>query len=375
MVALGYDDEIKALREHINEIDSRLVPLFEARMRAADDVAAVKQRYNVPVYDASREAAVIERALRRLQDASYAESLHLFYQSLMSISRQHQRNRISFPPSVERIDGAMGYLGLPGSFSYIAAKEAYPGAKLISLSSFGSIFEALKKGEITLAMLPVENTETGSITAVIDLLARYGYFIVAERLLKVTHSLLAPAGATLDTITKVYSHPEPIGQCSQFLADHPHIAAFPALSTAQAAQDVAQLNDITVGCIASAEAAEIYGLAELESGIQNSEGNSTRFAVVATQPHVKASCDKTSVVFMVEHRPGSLHDVLKLFSDGGVNIMKLESRPLKDRPFEYLFHLDFEGSVADSHVAAVLDSVREKSTELTWLGSYPRMVQ
>jgi chorismate mutase/prephenate dehydratase len=372
---MGYENEIRVLRDHINEIDSQLVPLFEARMRAADDVAALKQKFGMPVYDASREAAVIEKALGRLQDASYAESLCRFYQSLMSISRQRQRSRISFPPSAKRIDGAVGYLGLPGSFSYIAAHEAYPDAELKSLSSFQAIFEALKKGEIALAMLPVENTETGSITAVIDLLARYGYFIVAERLLKVTHSLLAPADATLDTITKIYSHPEPIGQCSQFLADHPHIAAFPALSTAQAAQDVARLNDITVGCIASAEAASLYGLTELAAGIQNSEGNSTRFVVVATQPIVNAACDKTSIVFMVEHRPGSLHDALQLFSDGGVNIHKLESRPLKDRPFEYLFHLDFEGSVADPHVAAVLDSVREKSAELTWLGSYPRMAQ
>ena len=106
-----------------------------------------------------------------------------------------------------------------------------------------------------------------------------------------------------------------------------------------------------MGCIASAEAADIYGLTELAASIQNSEGNSTRFVVVATQPVVNAACDKTSIVFMVEHRPGSLHDVLQLFSDGGVNIHKLESRPLKDRPFEYLFHLDFEGSVADPQVA------------------------
>jgi chorismate mutase/prephenate dehydratase len=273
------------------------------------------------------------------------------------------------------VDGAVGYLGLPGSFSYIAASAAYPGAELISRSSFDAIFEALKNGDIALAMLPAENTETGSITAVIDLLARYGYFIVAEQLLKVTQSLLAPAGATLDTITKVYSHPEPIAQCSRFLAAHPSIAAFPALSTAQAAQEVAQLNDKTVGCIASAEAASIYGLTELAAGIQNSEGNSTRFVVVSAQPRVDAACDKTSIVFMVEHRPGSLHEALRLFSDGSVNILKLESRPLKDRPFEYLFHLDFEGSVGDPHVASVLDSVREKSAELTWLGSYPRMAQ
>lgn len=196
-MTLGYEDEIKVLRDRINEIDAQLVPLFEARMRVADDVAAVKQRFGMPVFDAAREAAVIEKAMKLLQDVSYTDSLSRFYQSLMSISRQRQRTRISFPPSAERVDGAVGYLGLPGSFSYIAAHEAYPGTQLVSLSSFEAIFEALKEGKIALAMLPVENTETGSITTVIDLLARYGYFIVAERLLKVTHSLLAPAGATL----------------------------------------------------------------------------------------------------------------------------------------------------------------------------------
>ena len=372
---MGYEEEISVLRDRINEIDAQLVPLFEARMRASDDVAKIKQRYNMPVYDASREDVVVRRALEKLGDGAYADLLRRFYQSLMGISRQRQRTQIRYPVSANLADGAVGYLGLPGSFSHIAAHEAFPGAELISLPSFHAIFDALKCGDIALAILPVENTETGSITAVIDLLARYGYFIVAERLLKVTQSLLAPPGGTLDTVTKLYSHPEPIAQCSEFLANHPQIAAFPALSTAQAAKDVAQMNDVTVGCIASPEAAAIYGLIELASGIQNSDGNSTRFAVVSAQPKVDAACDKTSVVFMVEHRPGSLHDVLKLFSDGGVNIMKLESRPLKDRPFEYLFHLDFEGSVGDPHVAAVLDSVREKSAELTWLGSYPRMAQ
>ena len=370
---MGYEEEISILRDRINEIDAQLVPLFEARMRAADDVAEIKQRYNRPVYDASREDVVVRRALEKLGDGAYADLLRRFYQSLMGISRQRQRTQISYPASASLADGAVGYLGLPGSFSYIAAHEAFPRAELKSLPSFQAIFEALKCGDIALAMLPVENTETGSITTVIDLLARYGFFIVAERLLKVTQSLLAPVGATLDGITKLYSHPEPIAQCSEFLANHPQMAAFPSLSTAQAAHDVAKMNDVTVGCIASPEAAAIYGLVELASGIQNSDGNSTRFAVVSAQPHVNASCDKTSVVFMVEHRPGSLHDVIQLFSEGGVNIMKLESRPLKERPFEYLFHLDFEGSVGDAHVAAVLDNVREKSAELTWLGSYPRM--
>ena len=135
---------------------------------------------------------------------------------------------------------------------------------------------------------------------------------------------------------------------------------------------VAETGDKTVACIASAQAASIYGLEVLAEGIQNSSGNRTRFVVIARQPQLSPACDKTSILFKVEHRPGSLCEALRLFSDAGVNVLKLESRPLKDRPFEYLFHLDFEGSIEEERVARVIEAARAATAELVWLGSYPR---
>ena len=238
--------------------------------------------------------------------------------------------------------------------------------------TFEGIFVALQHGEIGLAILPAENTDTGSITAVADLLAKYGFYIVAEQLLSVTQSLLGIPGATVEDVHEVYTHPEPIMQCSRFLSEHPDMKTYPALSTSQAAMKVADTADPSVACIASSHAAPIYGLSVLAEGIQNSSGNCTRFVVIARRPELSSACDKTSVIFKVEHKPGSLCEVLRLFSDGGVNILKLESRPLKDRPFEYLFHLDFEGSLEDDRVARVIEAVRGVTTELIWLGSYPR---
>lgn len=369
---MGYEQDVRALRDKIDDIDAQLVPLFESRMRASDGIAAVKQRYGMPVFDAGRENAVIDRALSRLADAGNGEALRRFFRALMDLSKQRQHAHITpaDPPAGDA--SATGFLGLRGSFSHIAAREAFGGgAPLKSYDTFEDMFEALRRGEIGRAILPAENTETGSITAVVDLLARYGYFIVAERLLKVAHSLLGLPDATLAGIERVFSHPEPIAQCSAFLREHPRIGAYPALSTAQAAMSVAAQTDAAVGCIASMQAAKEYGLKVLAENIQNSQGNSTRFVVVARQPVLTPACDKTSIVFKVEHRPGSLCDMLRLFS--GINILKLESRPLRDRPFEYLFHLDFEGSAQDDRVKRVLEDAKNSAADLVWLGSYPRM--
>ncbi len=370
---MGYEEDIRPLREKIDDIDARLVPLFEERMNTADGVAAVKKRYGQPVFDAERENAVIQRAQSRLADSANGEAVRRFFRVLMDLSKQRQHTHFKPLSDTAAEDSqVIGYLGLPGSFSHIAACEAFgEDAPLKSCDTFEDMFEALRRGDIGKAILPAENTETGSITRVVDLLARYGYYIIAERLLKVEHSLLGLAGASLADIQKVYSHPEPIAQCSRFLLEHPGISAFPALSTAQAAMSVAEMKDKTVGCIASAQAAKQYGLHVLAANIHNNEGNSTRFVVVARRPVLNATCDKTSIVFKVEHRPGSLCDMLKIFT--GINILKLESRPLKDRPFEYLFHLDFEGSIQDENVKRVLNMAGESAADLIWLGSYPRM--
>jgi chorismate mutase/prephenate dehydratase len=326
----------------------------------------------MPVFDAAREDAVIARAAARLADPANAEALRRFYRALMDISKQRQHERIAPAAKAEDGGGAAGYLGLPGSFSHIAALSAFGAENLRGYDTFEAMFIALQQGEIARAILPAENTDTGSITAVADLLAKYGFYIVAERLLAVTQSLLGVPGATVEGVREVYTHPEPIQQCSRYLAEHPAMRAIPALSTSQAAMKVKELADPAVASIGSAQAASIYGLIVLAEGIQNSSGNRTRFVVIERQPCLTPACDKTSIIFKVEHKPGSLCEVLRLFSDAGINVLKLESRPLKECPFEYLFHLDFEGSAEDARVAGVLEAVRGVTAELVWLGSYPR---
>lgn len=371
---MGYDEEIGSLRERIDEIDGKMAALFEQRMDAVKEVASVKSAYGRPVHDAKREDTVVARAAARLKNKDYNDDIKSFYRSIIDISKAKERREI-MPgplPCLSDKNERVGYLGIPGSFSHTAVMRAYPASGLVSYDTFEAIFEGLRDGGISLAMLPIENTETGSITAVIDLLAKYGFFIVAEKLLMVSQSLLAVKAAEMKDIKVVYSHPEPFAQCSSFLAAHPAIEARPSLSTAQAAKFVAETGDITFGCIASSEAADIYGLKVLSENIQNNDSNCTRFVVVAKQPVSGSECDKTSIVFMVEHRPGSLCEILKIFSDKGVNIHKLESRPLKSRPFEYMFYLDFEGSLDDSNVAATIEAVKIKAADYIFLGCYKR---
>lgn len=369
---MGYDEEISALRAHIDDIDAKMTALFEQRMDAVTEVAGVKRSYGKEILDDAREQAVMERALGRLNNKGYGEQAKAFFRSLMDISKMAEAKAIAPQPSPAAAAGRVGYLGIPGSFSHTAAEEAYGEYELLSFNTFGAIFEGLKAGDISLAMLPAENTETGSITAVVDLLAKYGFYIVAEKLLKVRHSLLGVKGAKLGEIKMLYSHPEPFGQCSSFLAAHPGIETRPSLSTAQAASAVAQAGDKSAACIASSKAADIYGLEVLAGDIQNSDSNCTRFVAVAKQPCESAACDKTSIVFMVEHKPGSLCEILSILQRGGVNILKLESRPIKDKPFEYMFHLDFEGSVYDKSIAATIDDVKAAAADYICLGSYKR---
>lgn len=369
---MGYEQELAPLRVRIDDIDAQLAPLFEARMKVSGEIAAIKQRYGKPVFDAAREDAVIVRAISRLAYPDNAEAARRFYRALMDLSKERQRERIAPQDPADTAEGPVGFLGLPGSFSHIAAMDAFGTEGLRGYDTFEAIFIALQRGEIGRAIVPAENTDTGSITAVADLLSKYGFYIIAEHLLPVTQSLLGIPGATVAGIRTVYTHPEPIMQCSRFLTEHAYMHACPALSTSQAAVKVAEAGDPAIACIASAQAAPIYNLAVLAEGIQNSSGNCTRFVVIARQPALSPLCDKTSIIFKVEHKPGSLCEVLKLFSDAGVNVLKLESRPLKDRPFEYLFHLDFEGSIEDKCVAPVIEAARNATAELVWLGSYPR---
>ena len=370
---MGYEEQISVLRERISEVDSQMVDLFEKRMKVVDEIAALKKQYGKDVLDAKREDDVIERAVSKLKDKNLSEATSEFFAAIMDISRKTQRQAMQFekPSSIkfsEVKDAKVAYLGIKGSYSYIAAEQSFDkSAKLMNYPSFEAILEALKDDEVDYALLPAENTHTGSVTPAIDALARYGYYIVGEKLQPISHNMLGVKGSQLGDIKKVYSHPQAISQCSEFLGDK--FEAYPSLSSAHAAKSVAEQGDRSIGAIGSVSSGEIYDLDILKREIQNEDTNCTRFVIVSKRPYKGNNCDKTSIVILLMHKPRSLYEMLSVFSN--VNILKLESRPIKDRQFEYQFHIDFEGNIYEKDISEMIERVKKKAAGYTYLGCYP----
>lgn len=370
---MGYDEKISVLRERISSVDKQLVSLFEERMKIVDDVASLKKQYGKDVLDAKREDAVIERAISQLKDKELSDAAAEFFHALMDISKKNQRQAMQFEnPSLIKFsdveNARVAYLGIKGSYSYIASRQCFDeSSELINYPNFEAILEALRKDEVDYAMLPAENTHTGSVTPAIDALARYGYYIVGEKLLPVSHCMLTVNGAEISDVKKVYSHPQAISQCSEFLGDT--FEAYPSLSSAHAAKKVSELGDNSIGAIASKTAGDIYGLNVHQCNIQNEDTNCTRFVIVSKRPYKGKECNKTSIVILLMHKPKSLYEMLAVFSS--VNILKLESRPIKDRQFEYQFHIDFEGSIYEEDIAEMIERVKKNAAGYTYLGCYP----
>ncbi|ACG73289.1 Prephenate dehydratase [Anaeromyxobacter sp. K] len=270
----------------------------------------------------------------------------------------------------------VGYLGPPGTFSEeaVARCEAVRGAEAVPFPTFADAHEALLRGELDAALLPIENSIEGAVSAVLDLLVhRPGARIRAELLLQVRQHLLARPGTRLEQVRRVLSHPQPLGQCARFLrARLPAAALEPALSTAEAARKVAA-GEPDAAALGPRRAAERYGLEVLAENVQDSDENVTRFVLLAREDAPPSGADRTSIAFTLDRdRPGGLYEVMGEFARRGINLSKIESRPTKQAMGHYVFYLDFEGHRADPAGASALEGVREQVHELHLLGSYPR---
>ena len=228
----------------------------------------------------------------------------------------------------------------------------------------------MAQGGADYGVVPIENSSTGAIRQVYELLGRYECYIVGENTVKVEHCLMAPHGATLDTITHVYSHEQGLFQCEPFLARHPGWVGVAHGDTAGSAQYVAQTGDITKAAICSSRAAELYGLEILARGVNYNSNNTTRFVVVSPVMELREGADKISAVLSLPDEVGSLHEVLTIFAVYGLNLVKLESRPLPGRSWEYLFFLEFDGSLADPAMDGALQELSQASAEMRVLGNF-----
>ncbi len=261
--------------------------------------------------------------------------------------------------------------GVEGAFTHQACRTLYPGGQVSFYPEFADVFEAVEEGRVDVGVLPIENSTAGSVLDVYTLLGEHRFFIVDATSLPIEHCLLAPRGAALDGVRQVYSHPQALGQCRHYLAAHPSWESTPFSNTAAAAKYVKGEGDCAKAAIASALCAQLYDLQVLEQGIEDASGNRTRFIAVAKEPVILPQADRVSILAVLPHRKGSLFSFLARFAAAGLNLCKIESRPIPGRRFEFVFYLAFEGSVRGEKTLALLSSLEGQVERLAFLGNYP----
>ena len=377
---------LKSYRDEIDRIDRDIAALFQRRMEVVEGVGRYKLERGLPVLDRQREREVLLAKSALAEDPAGRADLNALFENIMAISRRRQRAlvRESAPePGYDRFRAALDavrtpverprvvYQGVPGAYSESACLDFFgPGVDAEGLEQFEDVFLALKEGRADYGVLPIENSSTGAIRQVYDLLGQYEYYIVGETTVKVEHCLMAPGGATLDTITHVYSHEQGLFQSERFLNAHPDWVRVPCADTAGAARFVAQAGDRSKAAICSERAAQLYGLDILVRGTNHNADNTTRFVVVSPVMELREGSDKISIVFSLPHEAGSLHQILTIFSANGLNMVKLESRPMPGQRWEYMFFLDFTGSLTAPEMDGVLRELSQSTAGLRVLGGF-----
>ncbi|MFP2931989.1 bifunctional chorismate mutase/prephenate dehydratase [Pyxidicoccus sp. 3LG] len=368
--------DLEAVRVAIENIDEEILDALRRRMDLADDVARAKLAAAAPFRDQRREDLLLRRIRTRAAehglDPHEVERIWRLFID-MSVARQQAL--------VQRQDTTplrVAYPGIEGSYSHLAARRRYanrPGGVLLTgFDHAREAMEALRKGEQDLVLLPIENTTAGSMNETYDLLAEGGVVITAELVSQVDHRLLGLPGAKLEGLREVLSHPQALAQCETFLLDKvPWARMVPDVDTGGAAQKVRERNDPAVAAIASETAAQRFGLEVLARDLQPAS-DYTRFVEVGREPTPLAPgvpC-KTSLLVVLEHKPGTLGEMLQRLILRGVNLSKLESRPIPGQPWQYRFYLDVEGHAASAAVTAALDDIRPLTSSLRVLGTYAR---
>ncbi len=383
-------NELEALRKQIDEIDPQIVALYRQRMEISRKVGEYKLRNRMPVLDTGRELELLREKAALMEDRELRPYVIALYEQIMAQSRMIQTKLINaWSPAKERAyqeyqealrfqhwfpeSDRVIYQGQPGAYGEEASIQYFgEDCDRTPARSFEGVFIAIREGLGGYGVLPIENSSTGSINAVYDLLGKYGCFIVGETTVHVEHCLAGVKGSSLGSITDVYSHEQGFLQCREFLADFPQWNQNVEANTAASAKMVARSRDPGKAAIASRRAARIYGLDILAEGINTNNHNYTRFVVVAEKPVVTEKADKVSVVFTVPHTEGSLHRILSVFAANGLNLLKLESRPIPGKGWEYNFFADFSGNLHSEGMEAVVHQLIDETLSFRILGNYEK---
>jgi chorismate mutase/prephenate dehydratase len=351
--------KIEFLRQKIDSIDGQILQLLNERAEVALEVGKVKSGCRMDPYNPQREEEIMRRLELLSRGAFPRGAIPPVFREIISACRSLEAEL------------TVAYLGPPATHTHLACIERFGSSvRTVPQESIQEVFDAVEREKANFGMVPIENSTEGVVNRTLDMFIDAEVKICGEVLIRISHDLLSMSGKGED-VERVYSHPQALAQCRQWLRKNfPNAQMAETVSTAKAAQMAAQ--ESKAAAVASSLAAELYGLKIIDSRIEDYLNNYTRFLVLGPQVSDRTGRDKTSLLFSIPDSPGSLYEVLKPFSEKSINLTKIESRPIKDKPWEYVFFLDFEGHATDSHIHEAVSELKKKVLFLKLLGSYPR---
>ncbi len=379
---------LEELRLKIDEIDDGIVKLIEQRMDVAAEIAEYKKQNNLPVLNSKREreklADITDKSREDMQ-----EYMKVLYSMIFDISRSYQKKLIAHNSELysqikSAIDNTpklfpekanVACQGVEGAYSQIACERIFKLPSIMYMNSFEGVFSAIGSGLCDYGIIPIENSTAGSVKQVYDLMVSHNFNIVRSVRIKIDHNLLVKEGTKISDIKEIFSHEQAINQCEEYLKKFEGVKITCCENTAAAARMVAESDRRDIAALSSYNCAELYGLKCLDSNVQDKGNNYTRFICISKKPEIYPGADRTSIMLILPHKPGSLYKVLSRFNTLGIDLIKLESRPMPDRDFEFIFYFDFQTSVYSDEFVQLICELDEVCEEFKYLGSYSEVVR
>lgn len=379
---------LEELRLKIDEIDDGIVKLIEQRMDVAAEIAEYKKQNNLPVLNSKREreklADITDKSREDMQ-----EYMKFLYSMIFDISRSYQKKLIAHNSELysqikSAIDNTpklfpekanVACQGVEGAYSQIACERIFKLPSIMYMNSFEGVFSAIGSGLCDYGIIPIENSTAGSVKQVYDLMVSHNFNIVRSVRIKIDHNLLVKEGTKISDIKEIFSHEQAINQCEEYLKKFEGVKITCCENTAAAARMVAESDRRDIAALSSYNCAELYGLKCLDSNVQDKGNNYTRFICISKKPEIYPGADRTSIMLILPHKPGSLYKVLSRFNTLGIDLIKLESRPMPDRDFEFIFYFDFQTSVYSDEFVQLICELDEVCEEFKYLGSYSEVVR
>ena len=379
--------ELSEYRRQIDQIDEQICQLFEKRMNIVEAIGEYKRSHDIPVSNSNREREVLMRVSKALPPRlePYGRAL---YRSVFDISKSYEAMNkekdsalyqeisalISAAPESFPKRAVVACQGREGSYSQMAAERLFEVPDILFNNSFEGVIKMVLGGMSEFGILPIENSTAGSVNEIYDLLVKYDVHIIRSTRIKVDHQLLGARGMRLENVKTIYSHPQAIQQCSHFLSTLKDVQVIPCENTAVGAMRAAQDGSGTVASISSQTCAELYNLDILSADIQNFGSNLTRFICISKTRRIYPGANRTSIMMVAPNKPGTLFGILSRFNASGANLVKLESRPIPNRDFEFCFYFDIDMSVYDEKFPSLISELENSGMQFRYFGSYSELV-